>query len=510
MKKIIKVTLLSMLVTYSLLNASLYNHSLASQSHDETAVSQRQPIVVFEAPDMPQKPWELTVDHDLVHPGEDATREQLLDYHHQMAYLLQLQKDYERKMSQYKDELLRREVAYQKQFEGLPRGADMPVDDPFGEREVTYSSFADQSDIVNRLLQKDREEEALLMLQRGHKPKKSSLYVAAKLGYENTIPRLLVDNNGEPRKYMDVNHLEEGETALHAAVLGKHHGVIEKLKDFGVDPNIRNQKGLTPLELAASETFVDAETLRTLRDTFHDSIGSDQYKKAHEYALQQDNAEKLEVLLPHIGMNSFELAAMSGGAQSIKHLLDNPEEGMSVTPTLINELLRLATEHQNKSVVHVLLDEYNANPYDKVGPDKKSAWDVASGEMSGIFCQKYFNSTVCAVSGSLRSGRNYVGDVMQEVPKSARRIADRISRPLRSGRNYVHHVMQEVPQSARRVVADAGQYLQDVGLTPRPQRSQQYPQLGPSIGFSEEPFERNLRFFDRDTSARLRNARRAM
>jgi len=86
-----------------------------------------------------------------------------------------------------------------------------------------------------------------------------------------------------------------GNTALHAAVAGKRHELVELLIDAGADVNAQDASGWTPLNLAAHEGVV--ETVRLLLTNGADQTIADKNGRTpRETAEREGNTAVLELL----------------------------------------------------------------------------------------------------------------------------------------------------------------------------------------------------------------------
>jgi ankyrin repeat protein len=117
------------------------------------------------------------------------------------------------------------------------------------------------------------------------------LHLAAFFGKEDAARALL--NGGADVKARSTNTMEN--TALHAAVAGKHAALVKLLIDRGASANARQNGGFTPMHSAANNG--DVETARVLIDAGADvSARADNQQRPIDLAMTQAKGEMVELL----------------------------------------------------------------------------------------------------------------------------------------------------------------------------------------------------------------------
>ena len=133
----------------------------------------------------------------------------------------------------------------------LKFGCKVTAEDKYGKNATSIAEEIGAELSIIRILNRvlamgDNYENAINSLEPGSAT--VALIEAAKAGDLNEISLLLAEG-------ADFNGAGSFNTPLHAAVTGKHHEILAILLDSSADVNLRNVKGLTPIQLAVQLGF---------------------------------------------------------------------------------------------------------------------------------------------------------------------------------------------------------------------------------------------------------------
>ncbi|KAK5686388.1 hypothetical protein LTS10_002506 [Elasticomyces elasticus] len=134
---------------------------------------------------------------------------------------------------------------------------DINTQDRHFNTPLWYAASAGDADLVSALFHSDRLD---LSAQGGE-----ILSIIIVQG-SAMIAKMMIDSGK-----LDLNALDDGQTALHHAVAGGHRELVKMLLDSGkVDPNIKDSEDRTALQLAVEQGYEDIAKL--LRDFEHDNV----------------------------------------------------------------------------------------------------------------------------------------------------------------------------------------------------------------------------------------------
>jgi ankyrin repeat protein len=194
----------------------------------------------------------------------------------------------------------------------LAAGVSQRIADGQGRTAVDAASFAGKTKIVRVLVESGSPV--------------SDILVAATAGNADLVSRFLRED-----RFSCLASDFFGRTSLHRAVMDGHIDVATRLLASGLDPNIADNEGLTPLHLAATSGRVDACRL-----------------------LLGCNA-RVDVAVPGPGVQPIHLAAANGKLGVIRLLVDNGAD-VDALDAHFRTPLHMAAEHGHLAVVEWLVN----------------------------------------------------------------------------------------------------------------------------------------------------------
>uniref|UniRef100_A0A6M2DPR1 Putative ipt domain of the transcription factor nfkappab n=1 Tax=Xenopsylla cheopis TaxID=163159 RepID=A0A6M2DPR1_XENCH len=160
-----------------------------------------------------------------------------------------------------------------------------------------------------------------------------------------------------------------GKTILHAAIEKKHYTYIKPLLAAGIDPNITDDEGNSPLHVAVQENCLNAVT--------------------HLLNTKSKNKVKIDIF-NNDGKTAVHLAAAIGNTDIFKKLLEKNADVNSTEILSDNTLLHIAVYNDNSDIVQLLLDSPNikVDLYNKQGHTPLHLACVVNGKGSADIVQK--------------------------------------------------------------------------------------------------------------------------
>jgi ankyrin repeat protein len=272
----------------------------------------------------------------------------------------------------------------------LERGADMTARNQWGQTALVRAGIHTNGNEERPAVR----ETAALLIERGSP---YGIVEAALLGHEERV-RYELDRAGTPPDYFDPADPRRT-TALIAAALNSHTGIIDLLLDGGADIDRQDAEGHTPLYMAAARRQTPAARLLLRRGADPNARDSSQSTPLHICVMMtvagRVDFELLTLLLDHgadpNARDSFRMTPLHKAASWCPNpgvaalLLDHgadieARDGMGHTP------LMLAAQHQKRDNVRLLLQR-GADPHSQrrrkgLSPETalSAARCVASGE----------------------------------------------------------------------------------------------------------------------------------
>ena len=166
------------------------------------------------------------------------------------------------------------------------------------------------------------------------------LHLAAQFGHVKVV-NVLVQDHGASLEAITLDN----QTALHFAAKYGQLGVSQTLLALGANPNARDDKGQTPLHLAAENDYPDVVKL---------------------FLKMKQNNRAVLTAIDQNGFTCAHIAAMKGSLAVVKELMmiDKPMVIHAKTKTMEATTLHMAAAGGHKNIVKILL-ENGANPEDE-------------------------------------------------------------------------------------------------------------------------------------------------
>uniref|UniRef100_A0A7E4VBG3 Ion_trans domain-containing protein n=1 Tax=Panagrellus redivivus TaxID=6233 RepID=A0A7E4VBG3_PANRE len=166
------------------------------------------------------------------------------------------------------------------------------------------------------------------------------LHLAAQFGHVKVV-NVLVQDHGASLEAITLDN----QTALHFAAKYGQLGVSQTLLALGANPNARDDKGQTPLHLAAENDYPDVVKL---------------------FLKMKQNNRAVLTAIDQNGFTCAHIAAMKGSLAVVRELMmiDKPMVIHAKTKTMEATTLHMAAAGGHKNIVKILL-ENGANPEDE-------------------------------------------------------------------------------------------------------------------------------------------------
>uniref|UniRef100_A0A914GWL2 Ion transport domain-containing protein n=1 Tax=Globodera rostochiensis TaxID=31243 RepID=A0A914GWL2_GLORO len=230
------------------------------------------------------------------------------------------------------------------------------------------------------------------------------LHLAAQYGHARVV-NMLVQEHGASLEAITLDN----QTALHFSAKYGQLVVAQTLLALGANPNARDDKGQTPLHLAAENDFPDVVKL---------------------FLKMKQNNHAVLTAVDHSGFTCAHIAAMKGSLAVVKELMmiDKAMVIHAKTKTLEATTLHMAAGGGHAKIVKILL-ENGANPEDEnangMTPLSLAAWNGHSGILP-CFERKYWRR--CSKKTGLnafhiaayKGHSDFINEMIKCVPASVR------------------------------------------------------------------------------------------
>jgi len=167
--------------------------------------------------------------------------------------------------------------------------------DSAGNNLLMYSALTDSEKSAEYLIMDNFE-----LVNQTNKNQENALIVCAKLGAYEIAKEIFkyrfIRINGQilKTKFTDINHKDiKGNTALHYAIQLKDYNMVNLLSHYKADQNIKNNEGLSPMELAGNDKIIIKCLNKPKMSNNYDIINEyqdlrDKYRKAYELPFEHN------------------------------------------------------------------------------------------------------------------------------------------------------------------------------------------------------------------------------
>ncbi|KAL9677740.1 hypothetical protein QQ045_005976 [Rhodiola kirilowii] len=296
-----------------------------------------------------------------------------------------------------------------------------------GNTPLHKALISSNEEVAKTLVQVDPE--AMFCL---NNEEKSGLYLAAEAGYEDMINHTLNIYEEENQIY----EIVKGKPPVHAAILGKHVGVLHiLLKKEQRLVQSRDEEGRTPLHLAAIIGYLDGIAyllkIYSLASVVRDNFG---FFPVH-WAAMQGRVNVVEILLKHSPdpvelldskcRNVLHIAAESGRKNVVIYILKKLDckKLINARDQEGNTPLHLATMNWHPRIVSALTWNQNLN-LALTNNDGLTALDAAEFYINGITSfQQRLTWTALNAAGTPRAPPMYNHNFPNQLSDSSKPVA---------------------------------------------------------------------------------------
>ncbi len=233
----------------------------------------------------------------------------------------------------------------------LAKGARLDVRDKDGDSPLRTAARSGSAEFVELFLAHGADKNAR------NDSASTSLFSTSNGGHTRTVGALLDHDTV----------LDDGSSALHAAVQNEHTEIVALLLDWGFDPNVGEELGSTPLHLAASQGLYEMASLllghgaRTgVPASLVGEVSTPIYLAASYFPSDDTSQKFIDLLLEHGAQMTVWEEVMMGKAAELRVRLEGDPK-LAVTPDRWGLMpLRYAIRSGDSSVVETLV-EFGAN-----------------------------------------------------------------------------------------------------------------------------------------------------